>query len=72
MFPKSETTNMQSQFHDHITFGSHEEVLNDLRPLYLVKRFLAGLSNGVSTSSGYSETQKGKKNISNETNLFST
>lgn len=37
------------------TFGSHEEVLKDFRPLYLANRFRAGTSNGVSTSSGYSD-----------------
>lgn len=39
----------------NITLGSHEEVLKDLRPLYFAKRFLAGKSTGVSTSSGNSE-----------------
>jgi len=38
-----------------ITFGSHEEVLKDLRPLYFAKRLLAGTSMGVSTSSGNSD-----------------
>ena len=39
-------------------FGSHEEVLKDFTPLYLAKRFRAGVSNGVSTSSGNSEGNK--------------
>ena len=37
------------------TLGSHDDVLKDLSPLYLAKRFLAGTPIGVSTSSGNSE-----------------
>jgi hypothetical protein len=38
------------------TLGSQDDVLNDFSPLYFAKRFLAGTSKGVSTSSGNSET----------------
>jgi hypothetical protein len=43
---------------DKHTLGSHEEVLKDLSPLYFANRTLARTSNGVSTSSGYSTTNK--------------
>jgi hypothetical protein len=43
---------------DKHTLGSHEEVLKDLSPLYFANRSLAGTSNGVSTSSGYSTNKQ--------------
>ena len=42
------------------TFGSHDDVLKDLRPLYLANRFFAGISRGVSTSSGNSDEHGNK------------
>ena len=48
------------------TLGSHEEVLKDLSPLYFANRFLAGTSNGVSTSSGYSTPTTNKWQATNQ------
>ena len=56
---------VQFKSYKNLTLGSHEEVRKDFRPLYLAKRFLAGTSNGVSTSSGYSEILNSSINISN-------
>jgi hypothetical protein len=51
---------------DKHTLGSHEEFRKDLRCLYFANRVLAGMSNGVSTSSGNSATE----NINQKGNYY--